>query len=605
MAKEKKYPKTIVNWSEDERLPLDLTFIANESDKTLKNRFEQLIKDCKFFDCLVAYFYVSGFYAIYKPLQKTERIKILIRIGTPKETYDLIRSAEDKPQHSFQFSHLETKQKIENTVENEMAALEDNQNVEEGVQKLIDEGKAEKYASSDFRPHFETDLKSDLEIFRKIKSIWQSIKMDQKLETLLGNLKKHHILKNKRIIIFTETKETSEYLTENINNNNYVGKTALLFHGNSPEVLRDGVIENFDAMARNKRDDYRILVSTEVLSEGVNLHGSNIVINYDIPWNPTRLMQRVGRINRIDTSFDKIHTFNFFPTRQADSKIELTNIARSKIEAFLTLLGGDTSILTEGEPISSHELFDKLLSKKTITEDEEEKSELKYLRIIEDVRDKNPELFERIKRLPKKARSAKIFSQYLKDIASADSLITFFRKGKLMKFFLSDNKSTIELDFLAYTKILETLPDEKRAKLPLENYYEFLDKNKAAFFNATLEEIIETRRRGGKSSYGELLKILKVTQKNTKQLTEDQDEYLKKIINRLEEGSLPKQTVKKTLNALNKLEKDIQNPLKVIGTLQREISPAFIKSHYAETSAITEGKREVVLSLYLEEQSNG
>ncbi|HOL48822.1 MAG TPA: hypothetical protein PK189_11665, partial [bacterium] len=150
MAKEKKYPKTIVNWSEDERLPLDLTFIANESDKTLKNRFEQLIKDCKFFDCLVAYFYVSGFYAIYKPLQKTERIKILIRIGTPKETYDLIRSAEDKPQHSFQFSHLETKQKIENTVENEMAALEDNQNVEEGVQKLIDEGKAEKYASSDF-----------------------------------------------------------------------------------------------------------------------------------------------------------------------------------------------------------------------------------------------------------------------------------------------------------------------------------------------------------------------------------------------------------------------------------------------------------------------
>ncbi len=138
MGKEKKYPKAIYNWTEDEIPPLDLTFIANEPGKTLKNRFEQLIKDCKFFDCLVAYFYVSGFYAIYKPLQKTERIKILIGIGTSKETYDLIRSAEDKPQHSFQFSHSETKQKIENTVENEMADSEDNQNVEEGIQKFIE-----------------------------------------------------------------------------------------------------------------------------------------------------------------------------------------------------------------------------------------------------------------------------------------------------------------------------------------------------------------------------------------------------------------------------------------------------------------------------------
>lgn len=72
------------------------------------------------------------------------------------------------------------------------------------------------------------------------------------------------------------------------------------------------------------------------------------------------------------------------------------------------------------------------------------------------------------------------------------------------------------------------------------------------------------------------------------------------MINRIEEGALPKQTVKKALNALNKLGKDIQNPLKVIGTLQREISPTFLKSHYAEPSAITEGKREVILSLYLE-----
>ncbi|MCM8808125.1 MAG: helicase, partial [Candidatus Omnitrophica bacterium] len=472
---------------------------------------------------------------------------------------------------------------------------------DEAIQKLIDEGKAERYDSKDFRPDFELDLKNDLEILKKIKSMWQSIKRDPKLETLLTNLKTNPILKGKKIIIFTESKETAEYLTENINKD--LGREiALLFHGNSPEYVKDKIVENFDARARNKKDDYRILVSTEVLSEGVNLHRSNIVINYDIPWNPTRLIQRVGRVNRIDTPFDKIYTFNFFPTTQADSEIELTKIARSKIEAFLTLLGGDSAILTEGEPVSSHELFDKLLSKETIIEEEKEESELKYLRIIEDIRDKNPELFERIKRLPKKARTAKMFDKNLKDIATPESLITFFRKGKLMKFFLSDKKKgkTVELDFLSAAKILESSPDEQREKLPLEDYYELLDKNKSAFFNATIEDVIETRRKGGSDSVTKLLKILKATQKNSKQLTEEQEEYLKKVINELEKGTLPKKTVQKTLKALYKLKIDeIKNPLKVLGILQKEISPAFLKSHLIEGPFIREGKREVILSLYL------
>ncbi|MGB9697625.1 MAG: helicase-related protein [Ignavibacteria bacterium] len=471
---------------------------------------------------------------------------------------------------------------------------------DEAIQKLIDEGKAERYSAWDFIEEFESLLKNDYKILKDIKSLWENIKRDPKLETLIEQLKNNFILKEKKIIIFTESKETAEYLGTNINKV-FNKEVALVFHGSTSEIERDKVIENFDARARNKKDDYRILVSTEVLSEGVNLHQSNIVINYDIPWNPTRLMQRVGRINRIDTPFNKIYVFNFFPTKQADSEIELTRIARSKIEAFLTLLGGDSAILTEGEPVSSHELFDRLLSKKTFTEDEGQESELKYLRVIEDIRDNNPDLFEQIKKLPKKARSAKAYSEALGNITQSNSLITYFRKGKLMKFFLSDKTTTVELDFLTAAKILECAPEEKKEKLHLGNYYELLIRNKDAFLNSTLDEIIEIRQKGGKSSEDELLKILKATQKNSKQLTEDQEEYLKKVISQIEAGSLPKQTIKKTLKALNTLKQDIQNPLKVIGILQREISTSFLKSHYAETSAITEGKREVILSLYLSE----
>ena len=434
--------------------------------------------------------------------------------------------------------------------------------------------------------------------------MWDTVKRDPKIETLIHNLKSHPLLENKKIIIFTESKETVEYLFKTINKE--LGEIAISFHGDSPDSIRDIIIDNFDANANIKKDNYKILVSTEILSEGVNLHRSNIVINYDIPWNPTRLMQRIGRINRLDTKFDKIYSFNFFPTSQADSEIELTKIARSKIEAFLTLLGGDSSILTEGEPVSSHELFDKLISKKTIIQDEEEEeSELKYLRIIEDIRDKNSQLFDKIKRLPKKARCAKILPKSLEGIASSKSLTTFFRKGKLIKFYISnkDNKSTTELDFLTAAKILESSIDEKRAKLCLADYYELIDKNKSAFFNATIEETFGIKFRGRANNETKLLKIIKATQKNNTQLTEEQEEYLKKLLIQLEQGALPKQTVKNALNSVITLGNQIQNPLKVIGVLQIEIPSAFLKQHYAVSSANTEGKREVILSLYLTKEN--
>ncbi|MCX7832008.1 MAG: helicase-related protein [Actinobacteria bacterium] len=470
---------------------------------------------------------------------------------------------------------------------------------DEEIRRLIDEDKAKRFEAKEFEENFIDDLKHDLKILECIKSRWEKIERDPKLETFLKSLEGDPLLKNNKLVIFTESKETAEYLTHKINAK--FGEIALLFHGESSEKTRDEVIKNFDARAKNKEDKYRILVSTDVLSEGVNLHRSNVIINYDIPWNPTRLMQRIGRINRIDTQFDKIYIFNFFPTKQVDSEIELTRIARSKIETFLTLLGGDSAILTEGEPVSSHELFDKLLSKKTFTdEDKAEESELKYLRIIEEIRDKRPELFEKIKRLPKKARSAKKLSKSQRNVILQNSLITFFRKGKLMKFFLSNKGETIELDFVAAAKILESNADEKKEKLPLEEYYELLDKNKTAFLNSTIEEIIETKQRKGSNSEMKLLKILKATRNNSKKLTEEQEEYLKNLIEKLEEGALPKKTVQKALKSIQNLTLgELQNPLRVIATLQKEVSPTLLKSHYAGLSLIPEGKREVILSMYL------
>src|SRR3989338_3514361 len=173
---------------------------------------------------------------------------------------------------------------------------------DEAVQQLIDEGKAEKYAGSEFREGFRDDLQHDHDILLEIKKLWHHIDRDPKLLKFLKELSTNSVLKENHLIIFTESKETANYLFKNINEQ-YPNK-ALCFTGDSGEATRDKVIENFDARARHPKKDYRILVSTEVLAEGVNLHRSNTVVNYDIPWNPIRMMQRVGRVNRVDTKFN-------------------------------------------------------------------------------------------------------------------------------------------------------------------------------------------------------------------------------------------------------------------------------------------------------------
>lgn len=306
------------------------------------------------------------------------------------------------------------------------------------------------------------------------------------------------------------------------------------------------------------------------------------------------MMQRVGRVNRVDTKFDNIYTFNFFPTKQSNDEIKLKEAAEAKINAFLTLLGGDAALLTEGEPVGSHELFNRLISKQTITgEDETEESELKYLQLIKEIRDKNPDLFAQIKQLPKKARTAKT------GIENKDSLVTYFRRTKTQKFFKADNgPEPQELDFLSAAKILESKIDEPKQKLP-EKFYDLLDKNKEAFIYATIEEMVEPMKRRGRDSAFQILKILKATLKNTKQFTEDQEQYLKSVTIQLEEGGLPKQTAKETLKALNKLKEDTANPFKVLAVLQSNISSRLLEEHYSEQSPRTIGKREVILSLYL------
>ncbi len=474
---------------------------------------------------------------------------------------------------------------------NKIFELLENDN-EEAIQRLIDKDKAKKYSSNEFKKELKTDLEHDLDLLKQIEKLWENIKRDPKFLTFKDKLASKSLLKTQKLIIFTESKETADYLFKNLEKT-YPGQ-ALSLTGDSSTATREKAIENFDANARFPKNEYRILVATEILSEGVNLHRSNVVINYDIPWNPTRLMQRVGRINRVDTKFDKIYSFNFFPTKQSNTLIKLKEAAKAKIHAFMTLLGEDAQVLTEGEPIGSHELFNRLISKKTITgEDEVEESELKYLQIIRDIRDKNLDLFEKVKRIPKKTRTARP----LKD--KNGSLLTYFRKGKLQKFFIVNKKAEAdELDFLSAAKLLETKTEVKRKNLP-KDFYELLDKNKKAFLLATVEEVPEIKLRGGRDNATQVLRILKANEiSKFKGFTEDDELYISQVIKELEEGGLPKQTSKTLLKEIDEELKTGMNPLKILAILKKNIPSEFLREPIAQSSAQVLGPREVILSEY-------
>ena len=462
---------------------------------------------------------------------------------------------------------------------------------DELLEKLIKEEKIECFPSERFTEKLPQDLRNDLEILRKIKRLWSKIDRDPKLEKFLSELSTDKVLRENKLIVFTESQETAEYLRSEIEKK-FPG-TTLCFTGSSDESVRNKVIQNFDARAKNPKNDYRILISTEVLSEGVNLHRANVVINYDIPWNPTRVMQRVGRINRVDTKHDKIYVYNFFPTEQSNIEIKLKEAAQLKVNMFLELLGDDAFLLTEGEPIGTRNLYEKLNSKAIITGDEEtEPGEGYYRRIIKEIKDNNPELFKKIKELPPKARSAK------KSKEKSESLLTFFRKGYDTRFFIAGEKGKAdEKGFLEAIRIYVCKHSENQLLLPKGLYHKFKAKNEQAF-----DDEVQIKAEPGdykqNRNYKELLKTLMAVLK-TKTATQDEKRYLKLVLESLENGRIHSSLIVKSKKGLEQLSEDITKPSKVVARLKDILPEKCLEPFHSEQTEKQPERREIILSLFL------
>ena len=474
---------------------------------------------------------------------------------------------------------------------------------EEKVLQLIEKGDLQKYRADEFSPEFIHDLTADLRLLEEIRKLWVKIDSDPKLEKFIAELQTNPNLKDRHLVIFTESRETGEYLFENLNN---LFPNKVIFYSSqggkyggekkTVPVARRLIKENFDPTYHQQDDRIKILISTDVLAEGINLHRSNTVINYDLPWNPTKVLQRVGRVNRVGTKYQEIRVFNFFPTDQSEQEIGLEANIKAKIQAFHDTLGEDAKYLTEEEVVSTHELFGdtlykRLTSKETYEgeEEQEPRSELKYLKLIRDIRDNDPDLFERIKRLPKKARSARAVD------GKGERLITFFRKGKLKKFFIADEKGAREVPFLEAVDLFECASDTSRLSIPA-SYYPLLDRNKAQFdliVSGAQEEAKPVR--GSRSAEGYVVRRLKAKEfRNYPGFTDEDEEYIRSVLAAYEDGIIPGNTTKRIKKAIE----HEPNPLKVLVILKRNI-PDSLLGNKRPRGSFERAKREVILSEYL------
>src|SRR5438445_4504001 len=113
----------------------DLTFITNEAGKSLRDRFGVLLRDdTRHFDCLVGYFFISGFYKLYPALEKVEKIRILVGLQTDRTAYELLQKAKEQRELDLK-SHASAKEQVSKDVLNELEKSADSIEIETGVHK--------------------------------------------------------------------------------------------------------------------------------------------------------------------------------------------------------------------------------------------------------------------------------------------------------------------------------------------------------------------------------------------------------------------------------------------------------------------------------------
>lgn len=312
--------------------------------------------------------------------------------------------------------------------------------IDEGVELELNKLKANglfEIDMSDIKSdEFLDDINSDINILKSIKKEWfeSGERKDHKVSSFVKLLQDLRTKDPKRkIVVFSEFSDTINYLYDNLKDKNlgvfkYTSKDAS--HINK-EVIRN----NFDAgrPSNSQKNDYQILLATDAISEGYNLHRAGTIFNFDIPYNPTRVIQRIGRINRINKKvFDKLFIFNYFPTDIGEKETRTKEISTLKMAMIHAIMGEDTKILTSEEELSSY--FKEQYEKENHI-NESESWETRFRELLD--KSKHSEYYDDAVKIAHRAKIRRIVDK------PHNGVLVFGKKGNDYVFKIGNNENEV------------------------------------------------------------------------------------------------------------------------------------------------------------------
>lgn len=308
------------------------------------------------------------------------------------------------------------------------------------------------FKGEDFSERFLEMLKEDAENLKELCRKWDEVSEDPKLELFIDKLEHEFFDKEinptGKLVIFSESVDTVNYLTEQLQNRLHrhdILDVCASNRTNRQELLR----KCFDANYAEQSDEFNIVITSDVLAEGVNLHRANVIINYDSPWNATRLMQRIGRVNRIGSVADKIYNYMFYPSMQGNQEIHLYSNALIKLQGFHSAFGEDAQIYSREEIVKEFQMFNPEIR------DAVDRN-LKFLEEARELYRTHRKLYNRIKVLPMKSRTVREIGKH-----PHSTIVYLSSPQKVEYYWVKADGKALSIPFLDAMDIMKAAMEEK------------------------------------------------------------------------------------------------------------------------------------------------
>lgn len=306
------------------------------------------------------------------------------------------------------------------------------------------------FSADDFVPEFLEMLHHDCKILESLNADWAKEDEDPKFDKFREKLETEFFDSTRnpsgKLVLFSESIDTLDYLNTRLTQE--LGRTdVLMVTASNRKDKEEAIKENFDANFPSDAKKFNIIITSDVLAEGVNLHRANVIVNYDSPWNATRLMQRIGRVNRIGSVAPNIYNYMFYPSQQGDKEIQLYKNALIKLQGFHSAFGEDAQIFSKEEIVKEFQMFDNKV-KDSIDK------KIALLREVRKLYNSDRARYHKIKALPMKSRVMRDIGEH-----SGQSII-FVSSNVKTEFYKATERKVQVLDFLEAVEYLKAEPEE-------------------------------------------------------------------------------------------------------------------------------------------------